>query len=68
MSEPLQTGLTAHQRDLLLQGLRYVRSSVMLSVRDPNAEVEDERDRQMAELAELTEWVEAIPTTSATKV
>jgi hypothetical protein len=68
MNEAFPAALTADQRDLLLQGLRYVRSSVMLSVRDPEPEVAEERARRMAELAELREWVEAIPTTSATKV
>ena len=35
MDEVLQIELTSYERDVLLRGLRYVRSSIMLETRDP---------------------------------
>lgn len=42
MSEPLQLELDDRQREILLRGLRYVRSSRMLEFRDYNNQTEAE--------------------------
>ena len=41
MSETLNVGLTKPQRELLLRGLRFVRSAVMLEVREPSTDQSD---------------------------
>lgn len=43
MCETVVVELTKEQRDLLLRGLRFVRSSVLLKTRQPSAEVTAER-------------------------
>ena len=53
MNETLTIGLTKQQRDLLLRGLRYVRSSVLLEPRDPSPEVDTDRRSQITEIADL---------------
>ena len=53
--------LTPEQRELLLTGLRFVRSSIALEVKDWSEEVEADRDRKYEELESL----EAILTGSA---
>lgn len=53
MSETFTVGLTKQQRDLLLRGLRYVRSSVLLEPRDPSPEVDTDRRSQISEIADL---------------
>ncbi|MCC7420514.1 MAG: hypothetical protein IT428_09545 [Planctomycetaceae bacterium] len=53
MSETLTIGLTKQQRDLLLRGLRYVRSSVLLEPRDPSEEVDSDRRNQLREIGEV---------------
>ena len=53
MSETLTVGLTKAQRDLLLQGLRYVRSSVALQIRDPDQEFLAERTRALKDIDSL---------------
>lgn len=55
--------LTPEQREILLTGLRYVRSSVALEVQDWSEEVEAERDRQYEQLNSI----EAMLTGSSTK-
>ena len=50
MSETLTVGLTKEQRDLLLQGLRYVRSSVALEIRDPDEQFVAQRSRALKEI------------------
>ena len=55
MSETVTVGLTDSQRDLLIRGLRYVRSSVMLEVREPSSEDDDERRTQLKDIAQLVD-------------
>lgn len=45
--------LTRDQQEILLRGLRYVRSSVQLDARDWSPEVERERETQYARIAEI---------------
>jgi hypothetical protein len=42
----MQIEVSSHERDVLLRGLRYVRSSIMLELREP--EKEDTRRRSSA--------------------
>jgi len=58
MSETLNVGLTKQQRELLLRGLRFVRSAVMLEVREPSAEVDSDRAAQVREIGRLVEQLE----------
>jgi hypothetical protein len=53
MSETLTVGLTKPQRDLLLRGLRYIRSSVLLEPREPSDEVVADRRSQLDEISDL---------------
>jgi len=54
MSELMTLELTSQQRDVLIRGLRYVRSSVMLSTQDPTPELDEARTGELRQLAELT--------------
>jgi hypothetical protein len=58
MGETLTVGLTKQQRELLLRGLRFVRSAVMLEVREPSDEVDAERAAQVREIGRLVEQLE----------
>lgn len=58
MSETLTVGLTKPQRELLLRGLRFVRSAVLLEIREPSAEVDAERATQVREIGRLVEQLE----------
>jgi hypothetical protein len=58
MSETLTVGLTNQQRDLLLRGLRFVRSAVALEIREPSPEVDADRATQMREIGRLVEQLE----------
>ncbi len=53
MNAELKIELSPHQQELLLRGLRYVRSSVALEMIDYSEEVEQRRRRQYAEIDEL---------------
>ena len=54
MSELLTLELNQQQRDVLVRGLRYVRSSVMLTTQDLTPELEQARAEELRQLAELT--------------
>jgi hypothetical protein len=58
MSETLTVGLTTQQRELLLRGLRFVRSAVMLEVREPSPEVDADRATQVHEIGRLVDQLE----------
>lgn len=49
----LNIQLTRKQQEILLRGLRYVRSSVALDQRDWSPEVERERETQYAQIAQV---------------
>ncbi len=55
MSDLLQLELTDRQRELLLRGLRFVRSSRMLEIRDSSDITDDERKDELGELRELSD-------------
>ncbi len=58
MADQRKVELTARQQDLLLQGLRYVRSSVKLRMEDPTPELAQQRSEQLEELMELSSLIE----------
>ena len=55
MSDLLQLELTDRQRELLLRGLRFVRSSRMLEIRDSSDITDDKRKDELGELRELSD-------------
>ena len=56
MNEMISLELTKEQRDVLLQGLRFVRSRIMLDINDlPTPESQDERQTDLRQVTELTE-------------
>jgi len=58
MSETLTFGVTEDQRELLLRGLRYVRSAVALEIREPSPEVVADRSTQLKEIGRLVAQLE----------
>ena len=57
MSDRLHLELTDRQRDLLLRGLRFVRSSRMLEIRDSSDITDDQRQIELGELGRLTDML-----------
>jgi len=69
MSDSITVGLTERQRELLLQGLRYVRSSVKLDVYKPTPETTSTRNDNLREIESLVcQLNEAQPTGVAAEV
>ena len=62
MSESITLELTKDQKDILLKGLRFVRSSIMLDINDlPTNESEEDRRANLRQVTELTEHVSRAP-------
>lgn len=59
MDGMLQIDLTPHERDILLRGLRYVRSAVMLEVRNPTRDDEYRRSAMLDEVQNLSQRLES---------
>lgn len=59
MNTVLQIELSPDERDVLLQGLRFVRSSLMLETRDPNEQDEKRRGEMLDEIQMLSQRLEA---------
>jgi hypothetical protein len=57
MSDLLHLELTDRQRDLLLRGLRFVRSSRMLEIRDSSDLTDDQRKDELGELRQLSDML-----------
>ena len=57
MSDNLHLELTDRQRELLLRGLRFVRSSRMLEIRDSSDLTDDQRKDELGELRQLSEML-----------
>ncbi len=55
MNDLLHLELTTRQRELLLRGLRFVRSSRMLEIRDSSDLTDDQRKDELGELRQLSE-------------
>ena len=62
MNESITLELTKDQKEILLKGLRFVRSSIMLDINDlPTSESEEERRANLRQVTELTEHVSRAP-------
>ncbi len=68
MSETMTLELTEKQRQLLLRGLSYVRSSIMLQIQDPTPEYVQQREAQLREVEELQQQLERTKANSAAQV
>ncbi|MDG1894774.1 MAG: hypothetical protein P8J37_07690 [Fuerstiella sp.] len=68
MDEVLQIELTSYERDVLLRGLRYVRSSIMLETRDPTKQDDLRRGGLLDEIQMLSQRLEVTDPVSATGV
>ena len=55
MSQSLQVELTQPEREILLCGLRYMRSSIMLETREPSPDDTEKRERQLRDIAALAD-------------
>lgn len=53
----MPNALSSQQREILLRGLRFVRNSVALEMIDYTPEVEAERQKQYAAIAELEAFI-----------
>lgn len=62
MSDPIHLELTDRQRELLLRGLRYVRSSRMLEIRDEPDTIADDRKSELNEIRNLVAMLDQKPT------
>lgn len=65
MSDMYAFEVNKEQRDVLLQGLRYVRSSIMLNVEDPTPEYVAERSSRLQAVSELTNLLNGLPVSEA---
>ncbi len=61
MSESLQVELTPDQRDVVLRGLRYIRSSIALEFREPSSENTENRNQQLQQIASLVDQLSGVP-------
>ena len=59
MSETVQLELTPHERELVLEGLRCVRSSRRFEFRNPLAPPDDRRENDIRDLGLLIRRLEA---------
>lgn len=60
--------ITPQQRELLLTGLRYVRSSIALEMGDWSEESEAQRERQYEELDSIEAALNGEPKTATARV
>ena len=65
MNELLHIELTDRQRELLLRGLRFVRSSRMLEIRDTPDTNAEERTSELSEIRHLVELLDLKARTTA---
>jgi hypothetical protein len=69
MSETVSVGLTEQQREILLRGLRFVRSAVALEVYDSTPETDAERTSKLREIRQLADYLEGVrPAGTAARV
>ncbi len=66
MSDYLSVDLSKDDCELLLQGLRFIRSRVMLDICDPSPKVDCTRQEQLREIGVLVEQLSGAKSTSAT--
>ncbi|MFQ5734865.1 MAG: hypothetical protein ACE5KM_23265 [Planctomycetaceae bacterium] len=58
MSERVNIGINPHQRDLLLNGLRFVRSSILLEMKIPAENETELRSEKLQEIEDLVEQLD----------
>jgi hypothetical protein len=69
MSETMSVGLTQEQREILLRGLRFVRSAVALEVYDSTPETDAQRSSKLREIRQLADYLEGVrPAGAAARV
>lgn len=68
MNQSVTLDLDHQERDILLRGLRFVRSSIRLHVEDPTAETVEQRRGAIAEIEELIARLEGSPRQTAASV
>ena len=61
MSQSETVELTDRQRQMLLDGLCYVRNSIRLEMRDPTPDYLAERDENLKEVASLVDCLNGEP-------
>lgn len=62
MNETITLELTKDQKEYLMQGLRFVRSRIMLDIDDlPTADADEKRRTQLQQVTELTEHLTRAP-------
>ncbi|HID22716.1 MAG TPA: hypothetical protein EYP14_09995 [Planctomycetaceae bacterium] len=55
MNETMSVELTDQQREILLKGLRYVRSSIMLEIQEPSSERAQQRAEKLEQINALVQ-------------
>ena len=55
----MQIEVSTHERDVLLRGLRYVRSSIMLQLREPEKDDTYHRSMDLDEIQMLSQRLES---------
>ncbi|MDG2390729.1 MAG: hypothetical protein P8M30_15580 [Planctomycetaceae bacterium] len=68
MSNAISVNLDIEDRDVLLRGLRHVRSSIALAVCDPTPESEVQRDEDLQNVENLINRLSGSQTQSVAKV
>jgi len=63
MSELMTLELTQQQRDLVLEGLRYIRSSRRYEFREPLNPQNEQRDADLRVIADLMGQLDSTPAT-----
>ena len=58
-NEMMQIEVSSHERDVLLRGLRYVRSSIMLELREPQKDDTYRRSMGLDEIQMLCQRLES---------
>jgi hypothetical protein len=60
--QEVMNGVTEQQKDLLLRGLRFVRSSVKLGMSTPTAENNDSRSSDLQQVEALIAQIDSLGT------
>ena len=66
MNETMNVGLNPNERDLLLRGLRYVRSDIMLEMIDPTPDSRQERSEKLHAVETLVSQLNGTAQANAT--
>lgn len=68
MNQAVNLDLDVHEREILLRGLKFVRSSIQLAMEDPTEDTERRRAEQIQEVNELIARLEGSPHATAANV